>query len=203
MRLFLYWKTDKEKMSRIKVIKKNDEYSLEYEIGDIFEVTGTWYGGVHINGRSGIPVSLDREEYRELEDGAKEQENEDESREAKPQARQGASVSEETIEKIRRFRDERDWRQFHNPKDLAISISLEAAELLEVFQWSAGDVYCREKTDKIREELADVLLYCMLMADACGLDPDAIMQEKLKRNEEKYPVELAKGSREKYDQLKG
>lgn len=190
-------------MSRIKVIKKNDEYSLEYEIGDIFEVTGTWYGGVHINGRSGIPVSLDREEYRELEDRAKEQENEDESREAKPQARQGASVSEETIEKIRRFRDERDWRQFHNPKDLAISISLEAAELLEVFQWSAGDVYCREKTDKIREELADVLLYCMLMADACGLDPDAIMQEKLKRNEEKYPVELAKGSREKYDQLKG
>ena len=189
-------------MSRIKVIKKNDEYSLEYEIGDIFEVTGTWHGRVHINGRSGIPVSLDREEYRELEDGAKEQENEDESREAKPQARQGASVSEETIEKIRRFRDERDWRQFHNPKDLAISISLEAAELLEVFQWSAGDVYCREKTDKIREELADVLLYCMLMADACGLDPDAIMQEKLKRNEEKYPVELAKGSREKYDQLK-
>ena len=92
-------------MSRIKVIKKNDEYSLEYEIGDIFEVTGTWYGGVHINGRSGIPVSLDREEYRELEDGAKEQENEDESREAKPQARQGASVSEETIEKIRRFRE--------------------------------------------------------------------------------------------------
>ena len=75
--------------------------------------------------------------------------------------------------------------------------------MLEVFQWSAGDVYCREKTDKIREELADVLLYCMLMADACGLDPDAIMQEKLKRNEEKYPVELAKGSREKYDQLKG
>ena len=98
-------------MNRIKVIKKNDEYSLEYEIGDIFEVTGTWYGGVHINGRSGIPVSLDREEYRELEDGAKEQENEDESREAKPQARQGASVSEETIEKIRRFRDERDWRR--------------------------------------------------------------------------------------------
>ncbi|MBE5990404.1 MAG: nucleotide pyrophosphohydrolase, partial [Paenibacillaceae bacterium] len=87
-------------------------------------------------------------------------------------------------------------------KDLAISISLEAAELLEVFQWSAEDVKCTEKMDKIREELADVINYCVLMADACDLDLDEIVQAKIKRNNEKYPVELAKDSKEKYDQLK-
>jgi len=111
-------------------------------------------------------------------------------------------VTQDTINKILQFRDERDWRQFHNPKDLAISISLEAAELLEVFQWSAEDVKCTEKMDKIREELADVINYCVLMADACDLDIDEIVQAKIKRNNEKYPVELAKGNKEKYDQLK-
>ena len=111
-------------------------------------------------------------------------------------------MTQETINRILQFRDERDWRQFHNPKDLAISISLEAAELLEVFQWSAEDVKCTEKMDKIREELADVINYCVLMADACGLYIDEIVRAKIKRNTEKYPVELAKGSKEKYDQLK-
>ena len=111
-------------------------------------------------------------------------------------------MTQDTINKILQFRDDRNWRQFHNPKDLAISISLEAAELLEVFQWSAEDVKCTEKMDKIREELADVINYCVLMADACSLDIDEIVQAKIKRNNEKYPVELAKGSKEKYDQLK-
>lgn len=111
-------------------------------------------------------------------------------------------MTQETINKILQFRDDRNWRQFHNPKDLAISISLEAAELLEVFQWSAEDVKCTEKMDKVREELADVINYCVLMADAYGLDIDEIVQAKIKRNNEKYPVELAKGSKEKYDQLK-
>ena len=97
-------------------------------------------------------------------------------------------MTQETINKILQFRDERDWREFHNPKDLAISISLEAAELLEVFQWSAEDVKCTEKMDKIREELADVINYCVLMADACSLDIDEIVQAKIKRNNEKYPV---------------
>lgn len=110
-------------------------------------------------------------------------------------------MTKETIEQILRFRDDRDWKQFHNPKDLAISISLEAAELLEVFQWSAEDVTCEEKIDKIREELADVVNYCVLMADAYGLDLDEIVQEKIKKNNEKYPVEKAKGSKEKYDVL--
>jgi NTP pyrophosphatase (non-canonical NTP hydrolase) len=111
-------------------------------------------------------------------------------------------MTQGTINKILRFRDDRNWKQFHNPKDLAISISLEAAELQEVFQWSAEDVNCAEKINKIREELADVVNYCVLMADVCGLDLDEIVQAKIKRNNEKYPVELAKGSKEKYNQLK-
>ncbi|MDL2295436.1 nucleotide pyrophosphohydrolase [Lachnospiraceae bacterium OttesenSCG-928-E19] len=109
-------------------------------------------------------------------------------------------MKEETIQKILQFRDERNWKQFHNPKDLAISISLEAAELLEVFQWSAEDVNCTEKLDKIKEELADVVNYCVLMADTCGLDLDDIVLEKIKRNNEKYPVELAKDSKKKYSE---
>lgn len=111
-------------------------------------------------------------------------------------------MNQETIDQILKFRDDRDWKQFHNPKDLAISISLEAAELLEVFQWSAEDVTCSDKIDKIKEELADVANYCVLMADACGLDLDEIVREKIKRNEEKYPIEKSKGSKRKYTNFK-
>ena len=112
-------------------------------------------------------------------------------------------ITQETVDKVIEFRDDRNWKQFHNPKDLAISISLEAAELLEVFQWSADDVVCESKKDKIREEWADVVNYCILMADACDLDLDEIVQAKMKRNNEKYPVEKAYGSKEKYTELKG
>ena len=112
-------------------------------------------------------------------------------------------MTQETIKQVLKFRDDRNWKQFHNPKDLAISISLEAAELLEVFQWSADDVVCESKKDKIKEELADVVNYCILMADACNLNLDEIVQAKIKRNDEKYPVEKAYGSKEKYTELKG
>ena len=110
-------------------------------------------------------------------------------------------MTQETIYQILKFRDDRDWKQFHNPKDLAISISLEAAELLEVFQWSGSDTLCEQKKDKIKEELADVLNYCVLMADVCGLDIDEIVQEKIKINNEKYPVKKAKGKSDKYSEL--
>ena len=110
-------------------------------------------------------------------------------------------MTEETIKQILKFRDDRDWKQFHNPKDLAISISLEAAELLEVFQWSGTDLSNEGKREKIKEELADVLNYCVLMADACGLDIDEIVQEKIKVNDEKYPVSKAKGKKDKYNKL--
>ena len=111
-------------------------------------------------------------------------------------------MKQETIDQILAFREERNWKQFHNPKDLAISISLEAAELLEVFQWSADDTVCADKMDQIREELADVVNYCVLMADTCGLDLDEIILEKIKKNAEKYPVDKAYGSKEKYTELK-
>ena len=110
-------------------------------------------------------------------------------------------LKDEAIARVLRFRDDRDWLQFHTPKDLAISLSLEAAELLEVFQWSGTDLQCEEKQDKIREELADVLSYCILMADVCGMDLDEIMNEKVTKNEAKYPVEKARGRAEKYTEL--
>ena len=110
-------------------------------------------------------------------------------------------LKDETIARVLRFRDDRDWLQFHTPKDLAISLSLEAAELLEVFQWSGTDLQCEEKRDKIREELADVLSYWILMADVCGMDLDEIMNEKVTKNEAKYPVEKARGRAEKYTEL--
>ena len=110
-------------------------------------------------------------------------------------------MKQETSDQILKFRDDRDWKQFHNPKDLAISISLEAAELLEVFQWSGSDTSNENKQEKIKEELADVINYCVLMADVCGLDMDEIVQEKLKVNNAKYPVEKAKGKSDKYNKL--
>ena len=110
-------------------------------------------------------------------------------------------MKQETVDMILKFRDDRNWKQLHNPKDLAISISLEAAELLEVFQWSGADLECRDKLDKIKEELADVVNYAVLMADACGLDLDEIVREKVRRNEEKYPIEKAFGNKAKYTEL--
>lgn len=110
-------------------------------------------------------------------------------------------MKQETINKVLKFRDDRNWKQFHNPKDLAISISLEASELLEIFQWSGEDILCKNKLDKIKEELADVINYCILMADNCGLDLDQIVSEKVEKNSEKYPVEKAFGNKEKYTNL--
>ena len=99
------------------------------------------------------------------------------------------------------FRDERDWAQFHNPKDLAISISLEASELLEVFQWSGDDLERESKRDRIKEELADVLIYCALLADRLDLNPADIMADKIKANAVKYPVDKSRSSSAKYTEL--
>ena len=110
-------------------------------------------------------------------------------------------LRDETIQRVLRFRDDRDWRQFHTPKDLAISMSLEAAEVLELFQWSGADLECAHKLPQLREELADVLSYCILLADVCGLDLDEIMNEKVAKNEAKYPVEKAWGSAAKYTEF--
>ena len=107
----------------------------------------------------------------------------------------------ELQKEILAFRDERNWKQFHNPKDLAISIALEAAELLEVFQWSGSDTSIVSRKEKIEEELADVMIYCGLMADAVGTDITEIVKKKLKHNGEKYPVGKAYGNKSKYTEL--
>ncbi len=105
-------------------------------------------------------------------------------------------MKEETLTRIRNFTLDRDWDQFHSPANLAKSIVIEAAELLECFQWS--DEFDLEH---VREELADVMVYCVDMADKLELDMDEIIQAKMKKNAAKYPVEKARGSAAKYDQL--
>ena len=111
-------------------------------------------------------------------------------------------LSPETVGRILAFRDERDWRPFHNPKDLAISISLEAAELLELFQWSGADLEAVKKRGELAEELADVLIYAVLLADRTGLSLDEIVGAKLEKNARRDPAELARGSSAKYTELK-
>ena len=106
-------------------------------------------------------------------------------------------MKQETIDRIRRFRDERDWSQFHTPENLAKSIVIEAAELLECFQWSADDYDIQH----VKEELADVIVYAQHLLDSLGLDADEIINMKMDQNEKKYPVEKAKGSAAKYDKL--
>lgn len=103
-----------------------------------------------------------------------------------------------SIEIINQFINDRDWHQFHNAKDLAISVSLEASELLELFQWRTPEEGT-ENIERVKEELADVLIYSYMMADNLGLDIDQIIAEKVQKNAEKYPVEGYKSSRGKYD----
>lgn len=105
---------------------------------------------------------------------------------------------QEIIEELRTFNQERDWDQFHNGKDLAIGLSVEASELLEAFLWKKPEDV---SIDKVREELADVLNYAFQMADKYNLDIKKIMLDKIARNAQKYPVEKAKGSAKKYNEL--
>lgn len=106
-------------------------------------------------------------------------------------------MKKETIERIRQFSEDRDWDQFHSPANLAKSISIEANELLECFQWDEEHFDINE----VKEELADVLVYCRNMLDKLGLDEDEIVNAKMSKNEEKYPINKAKGKADKYNKL--
>lgn len=106
--------------------------------------------------------------------------------------------TEEIIKELLKFRNERDWEQFHNSKDLAIAINVEAGELLEIFLWKNHDDANKEK---IKEELADVLAYSFLLAEKYNLNIKDIVLEKIKKNGEKYPVEKSKGNAKKYNEL--
>lgn len=109
-----------------------------------------------------------------------------------------------TLARIREFRDARDWMQFHNPKNLAISINLEAAELLEHFQWKSmeeSEVHAKASRDEIAEEIADVAIYLFELADNLGVDLLAAVDSKLTKNDHKYPVAKVRGSSTKYTKL--
>lgn len=103
-----------------------------------------------------------------------------------------------TVERIKKFTSDREWEHYHTPANLAKSISIEASELLECFQWSDTEY----DLEHVKEELADVLVYCHNMLDELGLDEDEIINNKMDKNEAKYPVELAIGSAVKYTELK-
>ena len=106
-------------------------------------------------------------------------------------------MKQETINRIRKFTTDRDWDQFHSPENLAKSIVIEAAELLECFQWSDSDYDLQH----VKEELADVIVFTQDLLDKLGLDADEIVNMKMEQNERKYPIEKAKGNAAKYDQL--
>ena len=106
-------------------------------------------------------------------------------------------ISEKTIQKIIKFTEDRDWDQYHTPSNLAKSIAIEAAELLECFQWNDTEY----DKDHVCEELADVMNYCIQMADKLNVDLDQVINDKINQNEKKYPVEKAKGKANKYTEL--
>ena len=108
------------------------------------------------------------------------------------------SDTAEIIEALIKFRDERDWEQFHNPKDLALAISIEAGELLELFLWKDPS---EASVSRVKEELADVFAFAFLLLNKYGFDLKEIVLEKLKSNAVKYPIEKAKGSAKKYAEL--
>ena len=110
-------------------------------------------------------------------------------------------MNNELIEKILKFRDDRDWKQFHNPKDLAISLSLEASELLELFQWKTSEETLDKSLSEMKEELADIMICSILLADVIGADIEEIVYDKLRQNDMKYPVDKAFGKKEKYTEL--
>jgi NTP pyrophosphatase (non-canonical NTP hydrolase) len=113
-------------------------------------------------------------------------------------------INSETLEQLLRFRKDRDWEQFHTFKNLAISISLEAAELLEHVQWIADSQVSdtiAEKIDEVSAEMADIAIYLSYLAHDLGVDLEQAVQRKLIANDAKYPIEKAKGSALKYDQL--
>jgi NTP pyrophosphatase (non-canonical NTP hydrolase) len=105
---------------------------------------------------------------------------------------------ENIIEKLKKFRDERDWEQFHNPKDLALAINIEAGELLENYLWKESS---EANIDKVKEELADVFSYAFLLAEKYNFDVKEIVLEKIKLNSKKYPIDKSKGTAKKYNEL--
>jgi NTP pyrophosphatase (non-canonical NTP hydrolase) len=111
---------------------------------------------------------------------------------------------DDVLPRIRQFRDARDWLKFHNPKDLAVSIAIEAAELLEEFQWKSAEEsrrHAAENAERIADEMADVAIYLLELTDVLGIDLSAAIHAKLDKNEVKYPVDKSRGNSKKYTEL--
>jgi len=107
-------------------------------------------------------------------------------------------IDKKILDSILTFRDERDWEKFHNSKDLALALSIEASELLELFLWKENENFNKSK---LEDELADVMMYAILLANKNNIDLNSIILSKIEKNKEKYPVEKAKGRSNKYDEL--
>lgn len=107
----------------------------------------------------------------------------------------------ELISEIIKFRDERNWGQYHNPKDLAISLNLEASELLELFQWKSSEVAVEENYEKMKDEIADVVIYSLMLCHDLNIDIKAAVQNKIQKNADKYPVDKSFGLNKKYTEL--
>jgi NTP pyrophosphatase (non-canonical NTP hydrolase) len=112
-----------------------------------------------------------------------------------------ASTFDTLINEIIHFRDERNWKQFHNPKDLAISLSLEAGELLENFQWKSSEEAVAENLENIKDEIGDVIIYAILLSHELDINLEQAIKDKIQKNKQKYPVNKAFGSRKKYTEL--
>lgn len=114
-------------------------------------------------------------------------------------------VFEDLTQEIVRFRDERDWQQFHSPKNLAVSMAIEAAELMELFQWTRDvaeeQSVVDERGGELRDEIADVLIYALLLCHETGIAPEVAIRKKVEKNRSSYPVDRARGSAKKYTDL--
>ena len=110
-------------------------------------------------------------------------------------------IMKKDLQKLLEFRDKRDWKQFHSAKNLAISLSLEASEILEIFQWSENNDLPKEKYAQLKEEIADVYSYLLLLSNETGIDIKEAFLDKIRKNDKKYPVAKSKGSSKKYTEL--
>jgi NTP pyrophosphatase (non-canonical NTP hydrolase) len=110
-------------------------------------------------------------------------------------------MNEEIVKEVLDFREKRNWKQFHNAKDLAVSLSIEALELLENFQWKTTEEALSQKRESIEDELADVLIYAIYLAEALNVKLEDVIRNKLAKNEIKYPIGKAYGRKEKYTEL--
>ena len=151
------------------------------------------YENIPGNDKSNISVVVPSSQFEEAEQIYKELRDKEFKYES--------SIFDPLMEDIISFRDERNWKQFHNPKDLAISLSLEASELLENFQWKTSEEGIAANLENIKDEIADVVIYAMLMSNELGINLEQTIKEKIRKNNQKYPVNKSFGSSKKYTDL--